>query len=199
MAISQAIALKRIRIWLTVVILALFVSGVTAFPLETELGWIIRHVSWVPLPGVIAWLSRVYEGLTATNRSFPFLAYGTDWLAFAHLVLAVLFVGPWRDPVRNKWVIQFGLISCVAFCFWRLLQVRYGYPFLLEIDRLQFRDIRRDSAVAVPEGCQRVRAKAAVVLRSYSLWRLLYVLPSSIHRRFVGRATYADDRMLLLE
>ncbi|SCF41963.1 hypothetical protein [Micromonospora mirobrigensis] len=34
------------------------------------------------------------------------MLYGTDWLAFAHLVLAVAFWGPLRDPVRNVWVVQ---------------------------------------------------------------------------------------------
>jgi hypothetical protein len=104
--------IRQIRVWIGVVIVALAVSGVTAFPLETELRWVAGHVDWVPLPGLVAWLHRVYEGLAATNWAYPFLAYGTDWLAFAHLVLAVLFVGPWRDPVRNKWVIEFGLIAC---------------------------------------------------------------------------------------
>ena len=41
------------------------------------------------------------------------MAYGTDWLAFAHLVIAVAFIGPLLDPVRNRWVITFGMIACV--------------------------------------------------------------------------------------
>jgi len=41
------------------------------------------------------------------------VAYGTDWLAFAHLIIALLFIGPWRDPVRNAWVITWGLWACV--------------------------------------------------------------------------------------
>ena len=48
------------------------------------------------------------------NQNFPQLAYGYDWLAFAHLVIALMFIGPFRDPVRNKWVIQWGMIACVA-------------------------------------------------------------------------------------
>jgi hypothetical protein len=56
----------------------------------------------------------VYYALCNTNRQYPFLAYGTDWLAFAHLVIAIVFVGPYRDPVRNKWVITFGLIACAG-------------------------------------------------------------------------------------
>jgi hypothetical protein len=56
----------------------------------------------------------VHAALAATNERYSFLAYGTDWLAFAHLVLAAAFIGPWRDPVRNKWVLQFGMIACAG-------------------------------------------------------------------------------------
>jgi hypothetical protein len=42
------------------------------------------------------------------------MAYGTDWLAFAHIVIAVAFVGPYIDPIRNKWVISFGLVACAG-------------------------------------------------------------------------------------
>jgi hypothetical protein len=33
----------------------------------------------------------VQEAIARTNREYPFLAYGTDWLAFARLVIAVAF------------------------------------------------------------------------------------------------------------
>jgi len=35
-------------------------------------------------------------------------------IAFAHLTIAVAFVGPLRDPVRNIWVLNFGLIACAG-------------------------------------------------------------------------------------
>jgi len=60
------------------------------------------------------WIEQVCRGVTETNARYPFIAYGTDWLAFAHLVIAVAFIGPWIDPVRNKWVITFGLIACAG-------------------------------------------------------------------------------------
>jgi len=41
------------------------------------------------------------------------MAYGTDWLAFAHIVIAIAFIGPLRDPVRNIWIVQWGMIACV--------------------------------------------------------------------------------------
>ena len=43
-----------------------------------------------------------------------FDAYGTDWLAFGHLVIATAFIGPIKDPVRNKWIIEWGIIACGA-------------------------------------------------------------------------------------
>ena len=59
------------------------------------------------------WVNRIYTGLLSTYSEYPFIAYGTDWLAFAHIVLAILFIGPLRDPVKNIWVIEFGIIACV--------------------------------------------------------------------------------------
>jgi hypothetical protein len=46
------------------------------------------------------------------NENYGFLLYGYDWLAFAHICLAILFAGAARDPVRNKWIIQCGLVMC---------------------------------------------------------------------------------------
>jgi hypothetical protein len=112
--------LRRIRFWLALFIVGLVLSGVTAFPLQHELGWIISFLrtsamhSIAVSTGLLPWIERVYAALSATNTLYPFLAYGTDWLAFAHLVIAVAFVGPYVDPVRNKWVITFGLIACAG-------------------------------------------------------------------------------------
>jgi len=112
--------LRRIRFWLGLFIVSLALSGITAFPLLTELRWLNRLLlapALQPLAastGLTAWIARVHEGLEMTQRSYPFLAYGTDWLAFAHLVIAVAFIGPFREPVRNKWVITFGLIACAG-------------------------------------------------------------------------------------
>jgi hypothetical protein len=112
--------LSRIRLWMAVFITGLVVSGVTAFPLQTEVHWLSRHLQAL-LAGVsggsapmLVWLQRVDEALTATSSRYAFLAYGTDWLAFGHLVIAVAFIGPFVDPVRNKWVITFGLIACAG-------------------------------------------------------------------------------------
>ena len=108
--------LRAIRIWLSIFVTGLALSGITAFPLVHETGWMVRILAAHPiLPGgIIVWIDRVHVALADTDQRYPFLAYGTDWLAFAHLVLAVAFLGPLVDPIRNKWVLQFGVIACVA-------------------------------------------------------------------------------------
>jgi hypothetical protein len=107
--------MRTIRFWLSVFVVGLVLSGVTAFPLVYETGVLVRVVrEFAAGSAMDGWVTRVHEALVATGRDYPFLAYGTDWLAFAHLTLAVAFVGPWRDPVRNKWVVQFGLIACAG-------------------------------------------------------------------------------------
>lgn len=96
-------------------IAGLVVSGLTAFPVESQLSILCN---WIYQSGVdnqlTRWVVKVYEGVQATNANYPFLAYGTDWLGFAHLVIAVVFVGPLKDPVKNIWVIEFGIIACIA-------------------------------------------------------------------------------------
>jgi hypothetical protein len=98
-------------------------------------------------PNLAAWISKVHIGLVETNRAHPFLAYGTDWLAFAHVILAILFIGPLRDPVKNIWVIEFGIIACILvvptamICghirdipfFWRLIDSSFGVIGLIPL------------------------------------------------------------------
>jgi len=112
--------LRCTRLWLAIFIAGLVLSGVTAFPLETEVGWLLRLLHTALLQPVaqsthlLPWIERVHEAISSTNARYPFLVYGTDWLAFAHLVIAVAFIGPYIDPVRNKWVITFGLVACAG-------------------------------------------------------------------------------------
>lgn len=90
---------------------------------------------WVAGPGALAgWIGRVDEGLRVSYGLYPFLAYGTDWLAFAHLVIAVAFIGPLKDPVRNVWIIEFGIIACLAvFPLALIMGPLRGIPFLWQL------------------------------------------------------------------
>jgi hypothetical protein len=105
-------AFGRIRLLIWVVIIGLVVSGATAIPLETELKVLARVIDANPGDsGFAGWVLRIRDALIDTNDKYPFLAYGTDWLAFAHFVIAIAFIGPLRDPVKNIWVIEFGMIA----------------------------------------------------------------------------------------
>lgn len=115
MSAEQQRLLGRIRILIGIVIAGLVISGLTAFPLEYELELLHRFVSTRPMPpALVAWIAKVHHGLEATYAAYPFMGYGTDWLAFAHLVIAFFFVGPLVDPARNIWIIHAGQIACVA-------------------------------------------------------------------------------------
>ena len=90
----------EIRNYILFFIFALVISGVTAFPIETELAFIYNHISFFPL-FLQEWISKVYFAVETTNEHYPFLSYGTDWLAFAHLVIATAFLGPLLNPVKK--------------------------------------------------------------------------------------------------
>jgi hypothetical protein len=141
--------LHWIRFWLGVVVFGLVASGVTAIPLVTEADLLHRVVNKYEVfgPEVREWVQAVYAGILDSNARYPFLFYGTDWLAFGHFVIAIAFIGPLRDPVRNKWVIEFGMIACVliipyAFVFgavrgipvwWRLIDCSFGVLGLIPL------------------------------------------------------------------
>jgi hypothetical protein len=103
--------LISIRRMLLFFMIALFISGFTAIPVDWQLTNLLNII-----PAETAmhnWITRVLQGYRYTNTHYPFLLYGYDWLAFAHFVLAILFIGPYRDPVRNIWVVQAGMIACL--------------------------------------------------------------------------------------
>ncbi|MBC7829542.1 MAG: hypothetical protein H7122_17490 [Chitinophagaceae bacterium] len=56
------------------------------------------------MPVIYAWLEKVWKGVVFISENHPFLFYGFDWLAFAYLVIALLFIGPSRNSVKNKWL-----------------------------------------------------------------------------------------------
>lgn len=157
--ISTAAIRARIRVLIAIFVIGLVVSGVTAIPLEGELNLLTR---WVDQESSLGqWLTRVRDALVETNAKYPFMAYGTDWLAFGHFAIAIAFIGPWRDPVKNIWVIQFGMIACVLVIpyalvmggvrgipiGWRLIDCGFGVLGILPL-WLAYRDSRRLEATS---------------------------------------------------
>lgn len=143
---THAALLKRYRFVLGAFIVGLVLSGVTAFPLLHELELLARilgipaEAAPASLTGLPFWIATVRDGLRDVHATHPWLAYGTDWLAFGHLIIALFFIGPWRDPVPNAWVLKVGLIACASvlplalICgpirgiplYWRLVDCSFG-------------------------------------------------------------------------
>ncbi len=158
--------LFRLRIILAAFILGLLLSGITAFPLVWELGILHRHFGCgspigAHLASLAAWIDKIYNGLNEIQRHQPFMFYGTDWLALAHLGIALAFWGAWRDPVRNIWLFQWGMLLCLMILplalicgplrgipfFWQIIDCQFGivgifplyfcYRYALKMQQLQ--------------------------------------------------------------
>jgi hypothetical protein len=105
---SERQRLSRIRAWLWLFVAGLLLAGVTAFPLEWESRvlsqWLHGSGSWAgdAFPAMRGWIDQVRYGLAVSYDRYPWLAYGTDWLAFGHITIAMAFAGPIRDPVRHR-------------------------------------------------------------------------------------------------
>jgi hypothetical protein len=158
---SERQRLSRIRVWLCLFVAGLLVAGITAFPLEWESRilsqWLHGSGAWAgdAFPQIRSWIDQARQGFAVSYRRYPWLAYGTDWLAFGHITIAVAFAGPIRDPVRNKWVVQFGMIACVlviplaAICgplrgiplFWMPIDMSFGVVGIVPLI-LAYRHIR---------------------------------------------------------
>jgi len=131
-------------------IIGLVVAGATAIPLGTEVD---AAANWLggsdkaAESGPVGQIVKVQEALHVANSKYPFMAYGTDWLAFGHFVIAVAYIGALRDPVRNKWLFTFGMIACVmvvpyAFImggirdipvWWRMIDSSFGIVGIIPV------------------------------------------------------------------
>lgn len=106
--------LSRIRIMLVIFVVLLMLSGITAFPVYTEMKLLMEMQVFSPGSLMGAWLARVWAGVQMAHDNYEFLFYGYDWMAFAHIVIGLAFIGPYRDPVRNKWIIDWAMIACAG-------------------------------------------------------------------------------------
>jgi hypothetical protein len=132
---------RRIKLLTWLFIIGLTWSGATAIPLPNEVNLLAKFLGTGGESSDFAqWILRVRDALNDTQTRHPFLFYGTDWLAFGHFVIAIAFIGALRDPIRNRWLFDFGLIACVlvipyALVFggvrgipfwWRLMDCSFG-------------------------------------------------------------------------
>lgn len=115
---------------------SLIASGITAIPVRAGVVFLLDVIpmSWT---GVYEFLMYIKTALFSCDQ---ILFYGYDWLAFAHIIIALLFIGVLRDPVRNIWVVEFAMMACmliIPFAFimgavrgipvwWRLVDCSFG-------------------------------------------------------------------------
>lgn len=171
---------RAYRISLVCFMGGLVLSGVTAFPLLWEMETLTRLLGIAPdtdpqtLSGMAQWLVFVHQGLRHTYREYPFLAYGTDWLGFAHIVIAVFFIGPLREPTRYPWTLVSGMIACVLvlplalICgplrgiplFWILIDCTFGIVGVLPLAYCFY--LSRQLAAMEREGCLQTAGKVVV-------------------------------------
>ncbi len=112
--------LKQIRFLTILFIIGLVLSGATAIPIEWQLD---KLVGWLGLSGQSPdqfasgtwqhWLLWVRQGVAEMNQKYPFMSYGGDWLAFGHFGIAIVFLWAVRDPVKHRFLFDYGLILCL--------------------------------------------------------------------------------------
>lgn len=102
--------LKINRRWRLLFMTGLFLSWPTAVPGNAQVGLAVKSLA--PGATLRAWLHTVLLAYRQAAGKHPFFFFGYNWLAFAHLVLALLFLGLYQNPVKNIWDIQFGMIAC---------------------------------------------------------------------------------------
>lgn len=109
--------LKRVQLWLLLFVLGLGVSLQMVWLVVPEIQWLNgtfgAGTAWSDAyPMLGDWLAVLETSILETYRTYPVIVYCMDYLVFAHIVLIIALLGAVRDPVKNVWVIQFGMIGC---------------------------------------------------------------------------------------
>jgi hypothetical protein len=69
----------EIRLLLCFFIIGLVVSGITAFPIHTQLTYAHDLIVHFKLSNPLShWIETVYQGVHEVDTKYPFIAYGTD-------------------------------------------------------------------------------------------------------------------------
>jgi len=102
--------ITQIRLVLGAFIVLLLLSGITAFPLKTEIDFLVKHLYWFS-PSLQSWILFLKEEIYNTP---DVMLYGTDWLAFAHIIISLFFIPVLINPVKYQANLMVGMIACLA-------------------------------------------------------------------------------------
>jgi hypothetical protein len=106
--------LKRIKLLITIFITCLILAGLTALPVYAEMKIIMESNILKPNTWLYNWMNEIWQAVQGMNNNYPKLFYGFDWLAFAHIMIGIAFIGPYKDPIKNEWIIDWGMICCIC-------------------------------------------------------------------------------------
>ncbi len=90
-------------------IILLVLSGITAFPIRSEIEFLVNHATAFP-PFFQNWIMQLSSSIQQTP---DVILYGTDWLAFAHIIIALFFIPVFIDPVKYKINLNMGMLACL--------------------------------------------------------------------------------------
>jgi hypothetical protein len=102
--------IRKIRFTLITFVILLVLSGLTAFPVRSGLTFLLQHKSFFP-QFMQTWIIQLVQVLDATPE---IVLYGTDWLAFAHIIIALFFIPVYLNPVKHKSNVIIGICACLA-------------------------------------------------------------------------------------
>lgn len=102
--------ITKIRTAVVIFIVLLLLSGITAFPLRTEMDFLIHHKSFFP-DFMRVWIEEIYLAVSQTPN---LVLYGTDWLAFAHIIIALFFIPVYLDPAKYEANLIIAMVACCA-------------------------------------------------------------------------------------
>lgn len=101
--------MKTIKKHLIGFVSLLIISGITAFPIHTEINYLFANRAIFP-EFLIHWIEKLY---TIIHQTPDIMFYGTDWLAFAHIIIALFFIPVFIDPIKYKVNIRIAMLACV--------------------------------------------------------------------------------------
>ena len=72
--------------------------------------WLLSHKQLFPSV-LTPWLEQVGNVIAETP---DIMFYGTDWLAFGHIIISLFFIPVYINPVHYKMNLKIGMLACIA-------------------------------------------------------------------------------------
>ena len=137
--VRPANLLIRIRMVLTLAISCLILGSLATFAAPHSIAVVLAvfrrfDLATPATSHALMWLRHIQLQLGRDSHRHPMLHYGADLFAFVELAFALVLISPLRNPVRNQWVIQSGILACCCLIpFALILGPWHGLPMAWRI------------------------------------------------------------------